>query len=195
MSCQELQIVSNPVNDFVMSGYDPDAETIGKYILAFVESAGTVSPVFERKVRETFETEIGEVEADGWYRNDDVKGAYHSVLNKVGPKTMKQGGKATSGALDFPADTSVEEALTLLQKEHSADGVYRNTTSDTPAGQYTFEISGNSAHLGATEGYPYTKPFVEGLYKGIIEEYSNSAPELTETTPKAGEQFAWDATW
>jgi hypothetical protein len=178
-----------------MQGHDPDAEVSGKYVLAFVESAGEVSAVFERKVRATFEDEIGAVEPDGWYRTADVKSAYHSVLSSVGSKTMKQGGKATAEVLDFPVEYSVAEAMTALQEEHSAAGVYRNTDSDTPAGQYTFSIDGRSGHFGATTGYPYTEPFVAGIYERLIAKHGGSVPDLTETEPASGEQFAWEASW
>ncbi|SDJ62800.1 hypothetical protein SAMN05216226_10687 [Halovenus aranensis] len=179
-----------------MSGYDPDAEVIGKYILAFIESAGEVSPVFESKVRSKFEENTGEIRPDEWYTAEDVKRTYESILADVGPKTMKNGGIETAKALPFEEDNSVAEALDLLCEEHTSSEVYRNTASRQPAGQYTYEVNGRSAHLGATEDYPYTKPFVEGIYRGLIRKYGTGAtPEFEETTPRPDEGFAWHVEW
>ncbi|MFC7057114.1 hypothetical protein [Halovenus salina] len=103
-----------------MSDYDPDAEVVGKYMLAFIESAGEVSPVFESKVRSTFEEYTGKVKPDKWYRAEDVKQTYEAILADVGPRTMKNGGVETANTLPFDEDKSVEGALALLCEEHTA---------------------------------------------------------------------------
>lgn len=180
-----------------MSEYDPEAEVIGRYIMAFIESAGEVSPIFESKVRSKFEENTGRIEPDSWYTAKNVKYTYEAILADVGPKTMKTGGIETAKTLPFDENNSVEEALQLLCEEHTSDDVYRNTTSQQPAGQYTYEVHDRSAHLGATEDYPYTKPFVEGIYTGLIRKYgpSRATPEFEETEPRAEEGFAWQVEW
>lgn len=184
-------------NKGTADGYDPTAEATGRYIVAFIDAAGEVSPVFAQKVQQIFEEKIGDISAEEYYRHDKVKEGFEAVLVEVGPKTMTEGGIASAKALPFPEDTTIQEALEMLREEHSVGNSYRNTNSDRPAGQYTYELSGTSGHFGATEGYPYTKPYVRGIYQGIIEKYGpkESRPKFEETTPKDGEQFAWQVEW
>lgn len=179
------------------TGYDPTAEATGRYIIAFIDAAGEVSPVFAQKVERIFEEKIGDVSAEEYYRHDKVKEGFEAVLVEVGPKTMTEGGIATAKELPFPDDTTIQEALEMLREEHSVGNSYRNTDSDRPAGQYTFDLSGTAGHFGATNGYPYTKPYVKGIYQGIIEKYGprRARPEFTEATPKPNEKFAWHVEW
>jgi len=185
------------INDGTANGYDPTAEATGRYIVAFVEAAGEVSPVFARKVQEIFEEKIGDISADEYYRHESVKEGFEAVLVEVGPKTMTEGGIATAKELPFPEDTTIQEALEMLRDEHSVGKSYRNTDSDRPGGQYRCELAGASGHFGATEGYPYTKPYVRGIYQGIIEKYGprEARPRFEETAPRDGEQFAWQVEW
>lgn len=180
-----------------MSDFDPSSEVIGQYIQVFIQSAGKVSPVFEKKVNAKFEEEVGTIEPDEWYNSGDVKRAYQAILAEVGPKTMEEGGLETAKALPFPEETGVEEAFELLCAEHVSDDVYRNTDSPRPAGQYTHDVSDRSAHLGATEGYPYTRPFAKGLFDGVVRQYgpADASATFTETDPRPDEGFAWTVEW
>lgn len=179
-----------------MGENDPDAEVSGQYVVPFIQAAGEVSPVFERKVNERFKQEVGEVNPEGWYRAGDIWQVYETILDDVGPKTMEQGGEKTAETLPFDENTGVDEAINILRAESVSDDTYRKTDADRPAGQYTHDISEGGGHLGLTEGYPFPVPFAKGLYQGIIKQcVPGASPEFTETDPRPDERFAWTVEW
>ena len=178
-----------------MSSYDENAEATGKYMNSFIEAAGEVSSVFEKRTREMFEKHLGEVEPDGWYRLGDVAKAFTEIREEVGAQTMKRGGEAAGDALPFPEDTSLEDAIEMLVETNQE--VYRNSDMKNPAGTYLYEIDGRSARLAVDEGYPLTQPFAKGVYTALINDYgpADALPSFEEAEPEGDEQFAWEVTW
>lgn len=180
-----------------MSYYDPEAEATGKYMVAFIESAGKVSPVFERKVREIFEDHMGTLEADSWYRNADVEKAFAEVLEEVGEKTMMEGGVESGKAIEWPDDVeTVIDGFELWNSFHEA--AYRNSDFDFPAGKYTVEQLGDrEVRIGITEGYNLSAEFAKGCSKGITQDLSSrtNRTRLTDTDSNPDEQAAWVLEW
>lgn len=180
-----------------MSYYDPDAEATGKYMVAFIESAGKVSPVFERKVREIFEDHLGTLEEDSWYRNANVEKAFDEVLEEVGEKTMIEGGVESGKAIDWPDEVeTVMDGFSVWNSFHEA--AYRNSDLDFPAGKYTVEQLGDrEVRVGITEGYNLSAEFAKGCSKGIVQELSTGSnrARLEDTDPRSEEQAAWILEW
>lgn len=178
-----------------MSSYDANAEATGKYMNSFIQAAGEVSSVFEKRTREMFEKHIGDVEPDGWYKLDDVAKAFKEIREEVGAQTMKRGGEASGAALPFPDDTSLEDAIAMLVEANQE--AYRNSDMEYPAGTYLYEVDGRSARFGVDEAYPLTKPFAEGVYTALIDQYgpNDAIPNFEEAEPKGDEQFAWEVSW
>lgn len=180
-----------------MPQYDPEAEAIGRYMAGFVEAAGEVSPVFERKAQEMFDKHLGRLEADEWYRLGDCAAAFEEILDQVGPNTMKRGGVAGAEALPLEADLSVAEALAGLN-ELQTGSVYRNSEMDAPAGRYIFEVNDDrTGRFAVSEAWPLTEPYAEGVYTGVVNEWGpeDAQPRLESVTPEGDEQFAWRAEW
>jgi hypothetical protein len=180
-----------------MSDYDPDAEATGKYMVAFIESAGKVSPVFERKVREIFENHMGTLEEDSWYLNANVEKAFDEVLEEVGEKTMMEGGVESGKAIDWPDEVeTVMDGFNIWNTFHEA--AYRNSDLDFPAGRYTVEHLGDrKVRIGITEGYNLSAEFAKGCSKGIVQELSDTSnrTRLEDTEPNLDEQAAWVLEW
>ena len=181
----------------VMDQYDPDAEATGYYMTAFVEAAGEVSPVFERKVRDIFETHLGALEPEGWYRNGDITDAFEEIITQVGDKTMLQGGIESGAAIDWDDDVeTVMDALNRWNDKHAA--AYRNSDATYPAGKYTIESAGDrAARVGITDSYNLTAAFAKGCSKGIVRDLgpAGSSPTIEDTEPTADEQAAWILSW
>jgi hypothetical protein len=177
--------------------YDPEAEATGKYMVAFVESAGKVSPVFERKVREIFEQNMGELNAESWYENADVEAAFDEIIEEVGENTMRQGGIESGKAIDWPDGVeTVMDGLQIWNDFHEA--AYRNSDKDFPAGKYTVEdIGDNSARIGITNGYNLSAAFAKGCSKGIAKDLGPRNPSISieDTDPNPSEQAAWILSW
>jgi hypothetical protein len=178
-----------------MDEYDPNAEVDGEYVVAFVESAGKVSPVFERKVREILEDHIGSIEPGQWYRTGDLEEAYQQIHREIGDKTMQQGGEEVGKAIPWPDGVeTVADALDMLNDIHKS--VYRNSSSEFPAGKYTIEHLGdNSARVGVTPGYQYSDPFARGVFSGIGATLGGSTPSLESTDTRPEETAAWIMEW
>lgn len=180
-----------------MPAYDPDSEADGRYVVAFVESAGEVSPVFQRKVTDMFEKHLPSLDADEWYRTEDVVLAFNEVNEEIGSKTMEQGGVESARAIPWPDSVStLSDALDLLIKQHR--DAYRNSSQKNPGGNYTVEVrDDSSARVGILEGFPYGSAFARGVFKQVAGEFSpaGAQPTLEPVEPDADESHAWELTW
>jgi hypothetical protein len=180
-----------------MPAYDEDAEGNGAYLVAFIESAGEVSTVFERKIREMAEDRFGTVSAEEWYPLGEWADLYKEVMDEVGENTMKKGGKENGKAIEWPEDVnSVEGALGVVNELHQDST--RNSGQEYPAGRYVIDMQGpRSVRVGITEAFPWPKPFVPGVIEGIIEDIGPEDAIISgnEVEPEANERAAWEFSW
>jgi hypothetical protein len=170
---------------------------MGRYLVAFVESAGKVSPVFERKVREIFEEHMQPVETGEWYQTDNVAAAFDEIQETIGSNTMREGGAEGAKAVPWPDEiSSIEGALEFLQQAHR--DAYRNSEMENPAGNYTFEAVGDrTLRVGITEGFPAPQGWAEGVFNYVAKEFGpdRANVRLTEKTPRDDEAAAWELFW
>jgi hypothetical protein len=181
-----------------MAAYDADAEATGMYMVAFVEAAGEVSPIFERKARQKFETHLGELNAEGWYPMDDVVDAFEDILVSVGPKTMEQGGVVAAETLPLDDGLALRDALAGLNELQTSEQTYRNSDRDAPGGEYLFEVHDDaSARLSVSEAWPLTEPYAKGVFKGVVERWGgpDASPNFTDASPRSDESAAWTVEW
>jgi len=180
-----------------MPAYDPDAEGDGQYVVAFIESAGDVSTVFERKVRTIFEKHLSSIDAEQWYRVEDLAAAFDEIDNEVGEQTLEQGGIEATKTAPYPEEIrSIEGAFETLSEEiHPA--AYRNGTGTDPAGNYTSDVSERSARVGILEGYPYPPAFAKGVMKQIPRRFGrgDASPTMERVDPHPRETHAWQMEW
>jgi hypothetical protein len=180
-----------------MTTYDPEAEAIGQYMVGFVEAAGEVSPVFERKARRLFERHLGDLDPDEWYPLKDCVTVFEEVLNEVGPKTMEEGGIAAADVLPLEDDLSLEEALVGLNDLQTGP-TYRNTEMDAPAGEYLFDLDeARAGRVAVSEAWPLTEPYAKGVYRGVIDRWgpTDAMANFEKVMPEGDEQFAWRVQW
>lgn len=179
-----------------MPEHDTDALVTGKYLIAFVQSTGEVSPVFERKTRSLFEEQLGELDPEEWYQLGTVAELYESIRDDVGQATMRKGGVATGEALPFDTANDLEGALASLNEEHKA--AFRDSDMEWPAGKYFVKDRGSqSVRVGVDEAYPYPESFVEGVFDAFVQRYGppDTSPTLEAEEPDPGERFVWKASW
>lgn len=178
-------------------GYDPEAENIGKYILSFIESTGKVSSVFERKVREIFEEQLGELRADEWYRVEDVATAFETVDDEIGSKTMEEGGREAALEIPFPDDLGgIDEVMEFTQEAHRDS--YRKSPQLNPGGNYTFEREGDrTARVGITVGFPTGPGFGKGVLGQLIRDFGppDATPQFETIDTRDHEKAAWEVSW
>jgi hypothetical protein len=180
-----------------MPAYDPECEGDGRYLMAFIESAGEVSTVFERKLRSMAEERFDTLAADEWYRLGDMADLYQQVEDEVGEATMRQGGAENARAIPWPDDlNSVEDGLAFLNEAH--ENATRGSDREYPAGRYTIEMQGErSVRFGVTEAFPWPASFAEGAIQGIVSDLgpADARTSVTETATNSEERAAWEVTW
>jgi hypothetical protein len=191
------------MND-IERNWHPKATGRGMYVLSFFESAGEVSPVFERKAREMFEEQgLTDIDPEEYYPIDDIAPAFYSVVDDIGDKTMRQGGRQMGR--DVPWPDGVEEPHDGLQ---TIDAIHQEASParengrtldvDRPAGGYTYERRDDAAaRVGITERYPYPPVMAEGVFLGIVDGLHDGvvSVEAEPTDPTHDERRAWTLSW
>lgn len=172
-----------------------DTEIIGRYILAFVESTGKVSKVFERKTRDIFAEnglDISAVEEDGWYDALSYAAAMQQVEDEVGEQTLMEAGAEQAKNVPWPEQVrSVSDGLNFLVE---AD---KQAHRPDYGGNYRYEkIDGSTGRFGIRERAPYPVTNYKGVFEGAVRSLSDSnSAELSPTEPKADEQAAFEISW
>jgi hypothetical protein len=173
------------------------ARVIGLYIAAFVESAGEVSSVFEKKALSMLADHgIENIEEESWYDLDSFEAAVEQIENKVGAKTTQQAAVKMIQVDDkVPNQDSAGEAFEIL-KEQQRNAMQNHTTED--CGQYRVEKLGAQHFRVATYGgWGYPEAFTRGLLKAVIQETESQGARVeVEPTDKSGnEQYAYEVSW
>lgn len=177
---------------------DSEAEVTGRYVVEFVESAGAVSPVFERKIRSLLEEKgIDDPQPDDWYRAESFVAAVEEVASSIGEKTIFEAGVQMGNAVPQPDGvTTPVEALRAVDESHQA--AYRNARTQYPAGQFTFERLGDrTVRMGVTENWPYPKETMTGNLKGVVQSTANETAivEISDAEPTGNELYAVEVSW
>jgi len=180
-----------------MPHYDPDAEGDGQYVIAFLDSADKVSPIFKQKVQDIFEEHFGTLDSDAWYRVEDIANAYEAVLEETGEKTMEQGGIETGKSVSWPDEVeSLQDALDTCNDIHEA--AYRNSDEKFPAGKYTVDhLVDTVSRVGITKGYALTTPCAKGIFKGYAKDLTSEAAfiDMEAVDTQSNELAAWRLEW
>ncbi|WP_276301056.1 hypothetical protein [Halorussus lipolyticus] len=176
---------------------EDDTEIVGRYILAFVESTGDVSTVFERKTRETFEEiglDVGEVEEDSWHDAQKYADAMHEIRDKVGEKTLEKAG--AEQAKNVPWPEHVNSAADGLQFLEDADEEAFRSPSGTVESNYRVEeMDSTSSRVSILDHSPYPVENYKGVIKGVVDSLSSSNGNVTEVDTRSDEKAAYEVRW
>jgi hypothetical protein len=175
---------------------DSDTEVDGQYVAAFVESFGEVSPVFQRKAQEHFESEGLSLDnvADRTVDAKAVVDAIDSLATETGSSSMYNAGIAVGQSTPIPEDvSSVTDAFLALKEAHAV--AYQSTTEQYPAGEFKVEQTAEqSVRLSATTGWPYGSAFTSGLFEGVAKQFTMD-PDATEVSTNSDEELAFELSW
>jgi hypothetical protein len=175
----------------------------GRYIVSFYQSAGKVSPVFERKAKELFaEHGLENVEAEEFYPTNKVVAAFQSVVDEIGEDTMTEGGKEMGQAVPFPENVSdPHDALQFMDKAHADANVPRDDAPDwveRPGGGYTYRrIDNSAARFGVTDDFAYPAVLGKGGAVGAIQQFLSGSQRVSveQVDSEDGEEVAWEFDW
>lgn len=175
-------------------------EVAAKYVEAFVESAGRVSPVFERKARDVLaDNGLDNLAEEDWLPLQSFTDGLADIESEVGDKTLTMGGVEMAKFNDIPDSvTTIPEALENLNDSHQA--AHRNG-SESDWGSYACEqLDETRFRVSCSDTYPYPHVMAKGVFKGIVYEFAGESVSLTIRTVEApdlgfSEGCAYDITW
>lgn len=169
-----------------------DTQIVGQFLQAFLQSAGEVSPVFERRARGFLEDNgIDQVDPNEWYSVERFAAAMNEIETAVGEKTAEQAGIKMIEIIDelqgLDTFESVLETAQVQQRESY------QPFSPEAVGQIRYEQDADGTYrLSYYGGWPYPESFTRGIFRGTADattEFSTFAIEST--TTRDDEPFAF----
>jgi hypothetical protein len=173
-----------------------DAEISGAYVAAFVQSAGEVSPIFEKKAKQTLDDRgITEPDPESWYDNEKFGDALFEIVDKAGEKTVAQAGKEMVAITEeiFEQD-DVDGGLEVLTSQHAE--IHKDHTVAN-AGVLTYEqLSPTSYRVASEGGYEYPASLVKGAAEETVRQTGGpTSVDVVDVETEANEPFAFEVSW
>lgn len=139
----------------------------GKYVGAFIESAGEVSSVFKRKANEILESNgISEVDPESWYSVDKFIDAMNEIEAEVGEKTSEKAGRKMIEIVDeISGLESMEKAIQIGKEPHRQS--YQNFSVEEVGGIRHERLDNGNLKVAYYGGWEYPKAFTNGIFKGF----------------------------
>lgn len=174
----------------------PQTEVTGANIVAFLTSAGEVSPVFEKKARETFEKYgITDPEESDWYDSENYTEAMLEIVDKAGEKTVQQAGRE-SVRFNEPLleQDDTESALAVLSEQHVQT---HRDYDESEVGAVECEMIGDTrCRVTGTGGYKYPESLLRGAAKEtVLQTGEVDTVEITDADTEDGEVMAFELVW
>lgn len=168
----------------------------GANIVAFLASAGEVSPVFEKKARETFEKYgITDPDESDWYDSQNYTEAMMEIVDKAGEKTVQQAGRE-SVRFNEPIlkQDDLESALAVLSEQHVE--THKNYDEDN-VGAVECELVGETrCRVTGTGGYRYPESLLRGAAKEtVLQTGETDTVGIEDADPEHGEVMAFELVW
>lgn len=161
-----------------------DTQISGQFVGAFVESAGLVSPVFEKKAMDVLESNgVSEVDPEAWYSAEKFSNAIHQIEREAGEKTSERAGIQMIEIIpELSGLPSIEDAIEIAQQQQRES--YKNFSPEA-AGQIRQErLDNGNIRIAYFGGWDYPEAFTRGIIRGFAQgtEARNSVDTETVTT-------------
>lgn len=165
----------------------------GMYVAAFLESAGEVSSVFERKARNILEANgIPEVDPEEWYSIDKFVSAMNDIEKEVGEKTSEQAGIKMMEIVPAMSDfESMAEAIEVGQEP--LEESYQNYSVESVGGFRYETLSNGNGKVTYYGGWEYPESFTAGIFKGMAQEVNGLATNsIQPIEPEGNEVYSFE---
>ena len=174
-----------------------ESQISGAYVTAFVASSGSVSPVFEKKARETLaDNGITDPEESDWYDNEQFGDALSEIVDKAGEKTVEQAGREMVKITDdIVEQESVGAGLEVFTSQH--DAIHQPSGREA-AGVVEYERLAEDHYriAAAGEGYEYPASLTKGAATETIRQTGGRTRlDVEDVRPEGDEVFAFDISW
>lgn len=175
-------------------------EVAAKYVQAFVESAGQVSPVFERKARDILaDNGLNDLDGEDWLPLDSFTDGLAEIEAEVGDKTLTMGGVEMATSNDMPDSVStISDALVNLNTSHQ--NAHRNGSASDWGSYGCQQLQERRFRMSCSDTYPYPHVMTKGVFKGVVEEFADGNVSMTirqveDSDLGFDEGCAYDITW
>lgn len=173
-----------------------ESKITGQNVLAFIESAGEVSPVFAKKSREMFaEYGITDPAADEWYDADDYLDALFEFVEEVGEMSVRQAGREMVRVNDpiVECDT-VAAGIETFAEQHEATHQNWDLESD---GRLEYERVGDTTfRISTVGGYRHPESLLQGAAAEVVTQTTDAAGvDVRDVDPEPDEVHAFELHW
>jgi hypothetical protein len=160
----------------------------GQYVQAFLQSAGEVSPVFERKALGYLEDHgLEDIDSEDWYPMEKFAPALQAIKEDVGEMTLKRAGIVQVEVTESITSMESPEASVAAANEVLRQ-VYRNYSPEA-VGEFRYEEVGDGDHRISMAGaWPYPAQFTKGIMLGLLRETLGVEVADSEPTSKEPEE-------
>lgn len=168
----------------------------GTNVLAFIESAGEVSPVFANKAREIFADHgITDPAEDEWYDADDYLDALFAFVEEVGEMSVQQAGREMVRVNEpIMEKESIDDGMATFAEQHK--GTHKNWDYESDGRVEYEQISPTAYRISTTGGYRHPEALLRGASKEVVIQTSGATHvEIEETEPKPDEVHAFELHW
>jgi hypothetical protein len=172
------------------------SKVTGANVLAFVESAGEVSPVFSKKTRDIFaEFGIEDPGVDEWYDADDYLDALFHFLEEVGDMSVQKAGREMVRVNEpIMEQERVEDGMAVFAEQHRE--THRNWDLESD-GRVEYERLGpTSFRVSTTGGYRHPEPLLRGAAKEVVVQTAGAEyVDVDAAETENGEVHAFELHW
>jgi hypothetical protein len=169
----------------------------GRYVVAFVESASAVSPVFQRKAEDVLEEfGIEDPDPESFYDVEAFGDALREVENRAGEQTvMKAGERMVDANVQIVAQESARAGLEVMGEQHEA--IHRNYTRPAAGGYEVEAVEPRRFRVGIYGDYPFPLSLPKGAVRGTVKvtEPEATMPDVSEVPAADEETAALVVTW
>ncbi|MEZ3117187.1 hypothetical protein RYH80_14825 [Halobaculum sp. MBLA0147] len=155
------------------------AKISGKYVAAFVQSAGEVSAVFEKKAQETLASHgIEEPDPEGYYDDAEFGAALAEIEEKAGERTVRRAGQKMI-AVNEPivSQSSAVAGLETMAEQHA--GIHRDYSVAEAGGYDVLSTSDDSCRVDVLGDYPFPLSLPHGAIEGTVQQTESEATRVT----------------
>lgn len=160
----------------------------GANVVAFLASAGEVSPVFEKKARETFkEYGITDPDESKWYDAGDYTDALFEFTERAGENTVQEAGREMV-RINEPIleQDSIEDGLDVFTEQHKE--VHKDF-SEEDAGLVEYErIDDSTYRITGVGAYDHPEALLKGASMEVVIQTSDTTNVRVEDSEPQGDE-------
>lgn len=155
------------------------AKISGKYVAAFVQSAGEVSAVFEKKAQETLSAHgIDDPDPEEFYDDAAFGAALAEIEETAGERTVRQAGQKMIAVNEsVVSQSSAVAGLETMADQHA--GIHRDYSVAEAGGYEVVSTGDRTCRVDVLGDYPFPLSLPHGAIEGTVRETESDADRVS----------------